>query len=189
MKLNAALGAGGLVERTGRDEFVARHNVGRQTNFDDRRGADAQAGGIDGGSVRVFAKLSGVETENIRGSRREEALIVSGFGFRVSSFSLLTSAAMNLIVEQRPAERRELAIQGLIGRIPYLRRGRSEQNLHVPGQFLFLLGAPARLPLRRQRAGGDHGAKRAARLGLRVEMPDTLVAEAVGVRIARQYVG
>ena len=70
-------------------------------------------------------------------------------------------------------------------------RGRTgrEELPHVVGQFCFLIRELACLPPGQERAGGNHRAERPALIGLRVEMPDSFVAETVGVRIAREHVG
>src|SRR6185436_19744785 len=99
LKLNAALGASGLVERAGRDEFVSGHEVGRQAKLDDRGSADAQAGGVNGGSARVFAELSGVEADPL--SRPSGTLSPSGGEGRDEGVAFRS----NHPAEQRPAER------------------------------------------------------------------------------------
>src|SRR2546427_7278281 len=102
--LNAALGALVLVGDAGGDEFVSRHEVGRQANLDDRRRADAQAGGVDGRSVRVFAESSRVEAHPL--IRPAGTLSPSGGEGRGEGVAL----RLKHPAEQRPAERRELAI-------------------------------------------------------------------------------
>ena len=69
------------------------------------------------------------------------------------------------------------------------RRAGREELLYVLRKFYFFLGAPAPLPLGQKRPGGNDRAKRTALVRFRVEMPDAFVAEAVGVRIAREHVG
>ena len=104
MKLNAALGARGLVEHAGGDEFVPRHEVGRQADLDHSRRADAQTGGVNVGPVRVSAELSGIEANPLPPSLSP----TGGEGARRAGEGVAFRSKYT--TQQRPAKGRELAI-------------------------------------------------------------------------------
>src|SRR5438034_10317383 len=133
----------------------------------------------------MFAEDHGVET-HVRSSRGNEALFVSGFGFRASSFSqsLLTSAATKYCAQKWPVQRGELTIKHGIGRI--LREtgnATKQQLLSFSGKSLLFFRARGGLPFREQRTCGQHRLRPPALVGFAVEMPNVRVAEAIGVRV------
>ena len=185
LQLNASFRTGLVVQNARRHEFRTRDEVGGQTNLNHRRCLHAQAARVDLGAVGMLAKGGGINTPS-RSSRGNEALTFLG-----RSLSLLTSAATSGTSpgEEWPAERSQLLIQFRIRTVLRGRRSRSQKILHFLRELELFLHGLGGLPFGQQRAGGNHRAGFAARHCLGVEMPDSLVAKAVGVGIARQHVG
>ena len=176
LQLHAAFRAGLRCSTPVATNSAPGDQVGGQANFDDRRRLHAQARRIDRASRWDACRTApGSRPQAVRSSWPVAALRFRG---------------RDAPAEQRPAQRGELAIAAPrpgvfgVGRRP----ATSAASARRVGELLLLSGARRRLPAGQQRAARDHRPASLAVDRLGVEVPDVLVAEAVGVRIAGQHV-
>ena len=158
----------------------ATSSAGRR-NLDDRRGLDAQA------RRRRWRCPSGC-LPNSAGSRPHwPASRRSAAGTRLAA-SVDRLAVAEHRAEQRPAERRELAIEPASG-LSFAAGGPEVSSvLDLVGQLALLVGALGRLPFASSEPAGITGPARRLLVRLGVEVPDARIAEPVGVGVAGQHV-